>query len=338
MLRIGPRQESFYSFLYERIPENHLLKKIAAAVDFSFINELLEDNYCKNNGRPAKEPEMMLKLLFLEYLYNLSDVKVLEEAECNLAFLWFPGLNPEEKLPEASLLTKFRRYRLKDFSLDEVLTEIIRQCVESGLVKGSGITVDSTHIEAAVKQKVPERIMKQLAKRIFKAMKKDNVTGGQEIDTHIPDYTQIQDPMEARKVMKGYLEGIMAACEKRGGAYTRQTVDEARAVLKDEKFLVQKGIRSLADKDARVGRKSRESTFYGYKMEYIMTTDERLITSVETKPGAYMDGGEFASLLERTKESGVEIKEVYGDKAYFRPAILQKIREEGAEPGVLSLT
>ena len=332
MLRIGPRQESFYSFLYERIPENHLLKKIAAAVDFSFVNELLEDSYCKNNGRPAKEPEMMLELLFLEYLYNLSDVKVLEEAECNLAFLWFLGLNPEEKLPEASLLTKFRRYGLKDFSLDEVLTEIIRQCVENGLIKGSGITVDSTHIEAAVKQKVPERIMKQLAKRIFKAMKKDKVTAGQDIDTHIPDYTQIQDPMEARRLMKAYLEETMAACEKRGGTYTRQAVEEAREVLRDEKFLVQKGIRSLADKDARVGRKSRENSFYGYKMEYMMTADERLITSVETKHGAYVDGAEFGTLLDKTKESGVEIKEGYGDKAYFRPAILQRIQEEGAEP------
>ncbi len=137
-------------------------------MDFSFVNELLADSHCKNNGRPAKEPEMMLKLLFLEYLHNLSDVKVLVEAQCNLAFLWFLGLNPEETLPEASLLTKFRRYRLKEFSLDEILTELVRQCVENGLIKGSSVTVDGTHIEAAVSRKVPERIMKQLAKRLFK--------------------------------------------------------------------------------------------------------------------------------------------------------------------------
>lgn len=84
----------------------------------------------------------------------------------------------------------------------------------------------------------------------------------------------------------------------------------------------------MTDKDARVGRKSRGSSFYGYKM----AADERLITSVETKHGAYVDGAEFGTLLDRTKESGVGIKEVYGDKAYFRPAILQRIREEGAEP------
>ena len=83
------KQTSFYSVLYDRIPENHILKLIEKAVDFSFINEMLEDSYCKHFGRPAKEPEMMMKLLFLQYLYNLSDVKVIEEASVNLAFLWF---------------------------------------------------------------------------------------------------------------------------------------------------------------------------------------------------------------------------------------------------------
>ena len=75
------RQNSFYSVLYEKIPESHILKQIDKAVDFSFINDLLESSYCKNFGRPAKEPEMMMKLLFLQYIYNLSDVKVIEEAK-----------------------------------------------------------------------------------------------------------------------------------------------------------------------------------------------------------------------------------------------------------------
>ena len=97
------RQNSFYSALYEKIPESHILKQIDKSVDFSFINDLLESSYCKNFGRPAKEPEMMMKLLFLQYIYNLSDVKVIEEANCNLAFLWFLGLNPEDKLPDPRL-------------------------------------------------------------------------------------------------------------------------------------------------------------------------------------------------------------------------------------------
>ena len=193
MLRIEQKQLSFYSMLYEKIPDSHILKRIEKAVDFSFINDLLAEGYCKNNGRPAKEPEMMMKLLFLQYLYNLSDVKVIDEATYNIAFLWFLGLNPEEKLPDASLLAKFRTQRLKEFSLDDIITQIVHQCVENGLIKGGGISIDTTHIEANTIKKVPERVMKHLARKIFKGLQQDLGEVPIEIDTEIPDYTQIAD-------------------------------------------------------------------------------------------------------------------------------------------------
>ena len=59
MLKLRAKQLSLYSILYDKIPYNHILKMIAQAVDFSFINKLLEESYSKNLGRPAKEPEMM---------------------------------------------------------------------------------------------------------------------------------------------------------------------------------------------------------------------------------------------------------------------------------------
>ena len=66
MLRSSEKQLSFYSLLYDKIPQDHILKVIDAAIDFSFINDYVADSYCRNFGRPAKEPEMMAKLLFLE--------------------------------------------------------------------------------------------------------------------------------------------------------------------------------------------------------------------------------------------------------------------------------
>ncbi|WP_143521915.1 transposase, partial [Pseudomonas sp. 2995-3] len=102
-------------------------KKIKRVVDFSFINTLLEDTYCKNFGRPAKEPELMCKLLFLQHLYNLSDENVIAESSLNLAHMYFLGLNPEDSLPDKSLLSKFRTQRLGESTLDEMITEIVRQ-------------------------------------------------------------------------------------------------------------------------------------------------------------------------------------------------------------------
>ncbi|WP_161821983.1 transposase, partial [Sporotomaculum syntrophicum] len=107
------KQGSFYTELYHIIPENHILKRIDSAISLSFVNELLADRYCKNFGRPAKEPEMMMRIQFLKYLYTISDEQLLQDLTVNLAYKWFVGLNPEDPLPEKSLLTKFRTQRLK---------------------------------------------------------------------------------------------------------------------------------------------------------------------------------------------------------------------------------
>ena len=76
MLKSKSKQLTLYSILYDKIPNDHVLKNIDKAVDFSFTNQLLEGAYSKRFGRPAKEQEMMAKLLILQYLYNLSDTNV----------------------------------------------------------------------------------------------------------------------------------------------------------------------------------------------------------------------------------------------------------------------
>ena len=331
MLRQELKQLSFHSILYDKIPENHILKRIEKAVDFSFINDMLKDSYCTGFGRPAKEPEMMMKLLFLQYLYNLSDVKIIDEASYNLAFLWFLGLNPEDKLPDASLLAKFRTQRLQQTTLDDVIVEITRQCVQKSIIKSDGISIDTTHIEANTTKKVPERIMKHLAKKIFKSLEADLGEVPDNVNTQIPDYTQIEDHKEAKETMKSYLEDVISQSEGVGGEKTIEAINEANEVLSDEKFMLQKGLRSLSDKDARVGSKSKTSQFFGYKTEFTMTTDERIITAATVHSGEYTDGKDLEPLLDKTAEGGINIKEFYGDKAYFRKDILNKLKDLNTE-------
>lgn len=310
-----------------------MLKLVSKAVDFSFVNELLADSYCLNNGRPAKEPELMAKLLFLQYLYNLSDVRVIQEATFNLVWLWFLGLNPEDKLPDPSLLAKFRTQRLKEFTLDDIITEIVRQCVEKGLIKGDGVSIDATHIEANTGKLVPERIMERLAKRIFKGLEEDVGEVPKPVDTSIPDWTKIEKHQHAKQVMKQYLEQVIEQAAPFAKDNTNRAIAESKEVLSDERFLLQKGLRSLVDKDARVGYKSKTDRFYGYKNEFMMTTDERIITAVGVHSGEYTDGKEFNGLLQKTVQAGIEPTEIYGDKAYFRKDILDSI--EAAEAKAL---
>lgn len=335
MLKSTSKQLSLYSILYDKIPDDHQLKSIDKAVDFSFINRLLEDSYSKHFGRPAKEPEMMAKLLILQYLYNLSDVKVIEEASLNLAYMWFIGINPDEDLPDASLLAKFRKQRLKDIGVDHIITEVVRQCVDNGLIKGTGLTIDATHSKANTMKLVPERIMKHLAKKILKNVEQESGEIPSEINATIPDYKEIEDHKEAKETMKSYLESMMTAVENNVDVSTMpktsKAIVQAKEVLSDEKFIIQKGLRSLVDKDARVGYKSKTDSFYGYKVEFTMIPEERIITAVETCDGAYVDGNNFEELYNRSKECGISIKEVYGDKAYFRRPILDTLKTDNVE-------
>jgi transposase len=321
MLRIEEsKQLNFHSLLYHNIPENHILKTINSAISFEFINEQLADRYCKSFGRPAKEPALMVKLLTLQELYGHSDAKLMDEMNVNLAYMWFIGINPGDPLPHPSLLSKFRTMRLKGTELDDIITETVRQCVERGIIpEENGESIDVTHILANTTKKVPERIMKHLAKKIFKAMG--------ETGYEIPDYTQIEDHREAKRVMKEYLETAIEGADERAG----KEAEEAREVLDSPLFIEQKGIRSLADKDARVGYKSKTDSFFGYKMEYTQTTEGGLITAVGVHDGAYVDGADFDKLYEQGKKAGLKIGSMHGDKAYFKKAILDKLKGDGAK-------
>ncbi len=317
------KQGSFYNILYQMIPDDHILKQIDSAISLDFVNELLADRYCKNFGRPAKEPEMMIRIQILKYLYDLSDEQLMQDLSVNLAYKWFVGLNPEEPLPETSLLTKFRTQRLREISIDDIITEIVRQCVERGVIKSSnGIAIDTTHMEANTEKKVPERIMKQLARKIFKAM-------GQN-EYEIPDYTQIEDHVEAKQVMKNYLEDLIDQVSTENSEAVIQAAAEAKEILESDLFIEQKGIRSLVDKDARVGYKSKTQSFYGYKAEFCQTTDGGLITSIDIEAGSYVDGYNFKDHLEKIQKTGITVTGVYGDKAYFRYDILNLIKENHA--------
>lgn len=336
MLKPNLKQMSYLSFLYDRIPGDHILKKIDAAIDFSFLNDLLKSSYCENFGRPAKEPEMMAKLCILEYLYNLSDKKVIEEAGINLAFLWFLGLNPDEDLPDPSLLAKFRTQRLKNTSIDEIMNNIVKQCVDKGIIKGKTIAVDATHTEANCKKKIPERIMRTLASKIIEGVRKDNngqLPEGMD-EKNIPEvegHNNKEEGEKAKASMKAFLEETISKAREYAGEETAKAIEVAEKVLSDESFLIQKGQRSLTDPDARVGYKSKTDPFFGYKVEYAMTTDERIITSITTENGAYVDGNKFDKLLENTQKSGVDVQAVTADKGYFRKPILDKLKEENIE-------
>ena len=94
--------------LYDKIiPKEHFLRNLKENIDFSFVNKLVEKEYSEKYGRPAKEPELMYKLLFLQTKDLLTDREVIERARTDMAYKYFLDLNPEEEVPSYSMLSMY---------------------------------------------------------------------------------------------------------------------------------------------------------------------------------------------------------------------------------------
>ncbi len=146
-----PRTESlFYYFrLEEQIPEDHLLRLIDRHIDLSFVRERLKGMY-SSTGRPSIDPEVLLRLLLVGYLYGItSERRLVEEVRMHLAYRWFTRLDFEQEIPDHSTFSKNRHGRFRQSGVfREVFEEIVRRCLEAGLVEGKNLAVDGTLVGA----------------------------------------------------------------------------------------------------------------------------------------------------------------------------------------------
>jgi transposase len=140
----------FYYFrLEDQVPETHLLRLIDKHISFAFVREKLKGSY-SDTGRPSIDPELLLRILLIGYLYGItSERKLVEELRMHLAWRWFTGLGFDQEIPHHSTFSKNRHGRFQESKLFERLFEqIVRQCVEVGLVKGEDLSVDGSFVEA----------------------------------------------------------------------------------------------------------------------------------------------------------------------------------------------
>ena len=160
------RSESlFYYFrLEDQVPETHLLRLIEKHISFEFVREGLRASYSET-GRPSIDPELLLRILLIGYLYGItSERKLVEELRMHLAWRWFTGLGFDQEIPHHSTFSKNRHGRFQESKLFEQLFEqIVKQCVEVGLVQGKHLSVDGSFVEAnaAKESRIPRE---QLAK------------------------------------------------------------------------------------------------------------------------------------------------------------------------------
>jgi transposase len=144
------QEQLFYSFcLEEAVPDDHLVRAIAAVLDLSWVHGELAPYYSRL-GRPSIDPALMIRMLIVGYVFAIRSERALcREVQVNLAYRWFCGLSIEDRLPDHSAFSRARNDRFRDSGIfRSVFERVVEACIAAGLVGGEGFAVDASLIAA----------------------------------------------------------------------------------------------------------------------------------------------------------------------------------------------
>jgi transposase len=302
MLRqdVGRTEELEFVAIDQLVPEAHLVRKVARAVDFSFIREKVAPLYCADNGRPAIDPVVLFKMLFLGYLFGIrSERQLVREIEVNVAYRWFLGLSLKDKVPDASTLSQNRRRRFRESTIyQEIFDEIVLVAMKRRLVDGKTLYTDSTHLKAnANKQKFKRETVVKSSRDYLEALElaidEDRLEHGK-----TPMKPKVSEPpVKETKISTTDPEsGYMVRDGKPKGFFylDHRTVDGLHSIITDT--FVTPG--NVHDSLPYLSRLDRQRERFGFGVESVG-----------------LDAGYFTAAICK----GLEARKLFGVISYSRP-------------------
>ncbi len=308
------------------IKEDNFWRQLNDMVDFSFVVDILKDKYSSTMGRTCEDVIRMFKYLLLKQYFKLSDRGLVERTMTDMLFKYFLGYEPEEtELIDSSLLTVFRRERLIDNDenlMDKLIEKTVEIAIEKGLIEiKNKIIVDSTHTNAMFSHISPREELIRQAKNLRKSVYKidesmhEKMPRKREASGLLED--QIKYTKELLDVLKddGRFEKLSGIKEQMD--YLEETMNDTEIELEYSK-----------DQDAKVGHKTADTSFFGYKT-HIAMTPERIITAAKITSGEKHDGKELTNLIEKSENNGIKVEAIIGDGAYSEKENLDYCSENG---------
>ena len=328
MLKLKSPQESFYgNYLYDRIvPIDHLLRKINQVVDFSFVRQILEDRYHPDLGRPAEDPEFMLRLCLLQYIYGDSDRHVIENARFNLAYKYFLGLAVDAEVPDYTSVSYFRIQRLGEEKFRTILEQIIRQCIDKGLVKGTRQIIDSTPVMANISSSSLTGLVRKCRENTLRTVAKQDKKVAEKLGLkELQDGGQVKFAATEEGLRKeveaagALLDGVTAELRDRKlipNEELKKDLELLEKAVADREEQAKDKLLSPVDPDARMGKKTSK-TWPGYKAHILMEEETGIITGIETTPANATDGSQLQPMIKEQEQAlSIKPQELTADKAY----------------------
>ncbi|MBQ2917603.1 MAG: IS1182 family transposase [Clostridia bacterium] len=311
---------SNYANLYDiLIAKNNFWRQLDEMVDFSFVYEELREKYSSTMGRKAEDVVRMFKYLLLKGYYKLSDRGLVERTKTDMLFKYFLGYSPEEtELIDPSLLTVFRRERLSNKENEEetstnLLDKLIGKTVEIALAEGlievkNKIIQDSTHTNARFQHISPREELIRQAKELRKSVYKIDESMHEKMPKKKESTGLLEDQIE-------YTKELLKLLKEDGRFTILPSINEQINYLEETMMDTEYEIEYSKDQDARIGHKTADTAFFGYKT-HIAMTPERIITAATITSGEKHDGKQLQELVKKSQENGIKVEAVIGDGAY----------------------
>lgn len=301
------------------IDKDNFWRQLKEMVDFSFVYDELKDKYSSTMGRTAEDVIRMFKYLLLKNYYKLSDRDLVARTKTDMLFKFFLDYAPEDvNLIDPSLLTVFRRERLTNKENEEETTinlmdKLIAKTVEIALEEGviqvkNKIIQDSTHTNAMYQHISPREELIRQAKELRKSVYKIDET----MHNKMPKKREASGLLEEQIE---YTKELLALVKNDTRFTTLPAINEKINMLEETMCDTEYEIEYSKDKDARIGHKTADTSFFGYKT-HIAMTPERIITAATITTGEKHDGKELQKLVEKSQANGIEVEAVIGDGAY----------------------
>lgn len=282
------------------VPQDHLLRLIDKAIDWSFIYDLVKDKYSMDTGRPSMDPVMLIKIPFIQYLYGIKSMRqTMKEIEVNVAYRWFLGLEMTDKVPHFSTFGKNYSRRFRDTELfEQIFTHILEQCYKFKLVDPREVFVDATHVKACVNnKKMQKRIAKEEA-LFYEELLKQEINKDRSLHEKKPfkDKDDRGNPPPSS-----------------GGGGSEQTTVKS----------------STTDPESGWFRKGEHKHVFAYAVETACDKNGWIL-GYTVNPGNLHDSRTFKGLYDKIKDMG--IRTLVADAGYKTPAIAKLLIDDGIKP------
>lgn len=158
------------------VPQEHLVRKLEAAIDFSFIYPLVENLY-STLGRPSIDPVVLIKMTFIQYVFGIRSMRqTIKEIETNVAYRWFLGFGFHTNVPHFSTFGKNYERRFKDTDLfEQIFYRILKEITDKDLLSADHVFIDSTHVKASANKRKFEKKVVRKETRAYEAKLQDEL-------------------------------------------------------------------------------------------------------------------------------------------------------------------